>query len=173
MYLKRKFIFPALSLLILVSACGYRFAASGDLPERVQSIFIPIFKNRTSETGVEKIITDDIIYEFTRNKKDILAAGSDSSDAVLNGVVHSISVETISHIDPQTSSERRVKVAVNLKLVASGGKVIWSRKGVNEKRAYDVESDNKHRTEQNRREAISELSKRLAEKIYNMMTDNF
>jgi len=173
MFQKRKIIFFILFLLILVSSCGYRFAGSGDFPEGTQSIFIPILENRTSETGLEKLITDDLIYEFTRNRKDTLAGSIDDADAVFYGIIHSIGIETISRNDPNTSTERSVRLSIDMKLVVPEGRVIWRVKGITADEAYNVLPDNKYRTVQNRREAISKLSQRLAEKVYTRMTDNF
>ncbi|MBW2607303.1 MAG: hypothetical protein JRD05_06650 [Deltaproteobacteria bacterium] len=173
MFQKRKIIFSILFLLILVSGCGYRFAGTGDFPEGTESIFIPIFENRTSESRLENQVTDDLIYEFTKNRKDILAGSIDDADAVLYGIIHSISITTISRDDPNTSSERSVKLSVDMKLVVPEDRVIWRTKGITADEAYDVVPGDKHRTVQNRREAISKVSQRLAEKIFARMTDNF
>lgn len=173
MFQKRKIIFFILFLLILFSGCGYRFSGTGDFPGGTKSIFIPILENRTSESRLEKVITDDLIYEFTKNRKDILTGSIDDADAVLYGIIHSISITTISRDDPNTSSERSVKLSVDMKLVVSEGRVIWRVKGITADEAYNVVPGDKYRTVQNRREAISNLSQRLAEKIYTSMTDNF
>jgi len=170
---KTKIIFFILFLLILVSGCGYRFAGTGDFPGGAKSIFIPILENRTSESRLEKSVTDDLIYEFTKNRKDMLAGSIGDADAVLYGIIHSISIETISRDNPSTSSERSVKLSADMKLVAPEGRVIWRVQGITANEAYNVVPDDKHRTVQNRREAISKLSQRLAEKIYTRMTDNF
>ncbi len=173
MFQKRKTIFFVLFLLILVSGCGYRFSGTGDFPEGTKSIFIPILENRTSESRLENQVTDDLIYEFTKNRKDILAGSTGDAEAVLYGIIHSISTTTISRDDPNTSSERSVKLSVDMKLVVPEGRVIWRAKGITADEAYNVEPDNKYRTLQNRQEAISEVSQRLAEKIFARMTDNF
>ena len=173
MFQIRKIIFPVLFLLILVSGCGYRFSGTGDFPEGTKSIFIPILENRTSEGRLENLITDDLIYEFTRNRKDMLAGSINDADAVLYGIIHSISITTISRDDPNTSSERSVKLSVDMKLVVPEGRIIWRAKEITANEAYNVVPNDKHRTVQNRREAISKLSQRLAEKIYTRMTDNF
>lgn len=172
MFQKRKIVLLIL-LLILVSNCGYRFTGSGDFPEGTQRIFIPIFENRTSESGLEKLITNDLIYEFTRNRKDILAGSADNADAVLYGIIHSIGIETISRNDPNTSAERSIRLSVDMKLVVPEGRVIWQVKGINSNEAYNVLPENKYKTVQNRREAIAKLSQRLAEKVFARMTDNF
>jgi len=156
---------------MFLSACGYRFAGSGSFPAGIRSVCIPVLENRTSETGAENIFTNDLIYEVTRAKKVILTS-RDKADALLSGVIKSMSIETISHTGTYSSLERRVKVTVDLKLTGADGRVIWSAKGVSANKAYDVMPD-KLATEQSRRDAISALSKRLAEKVYNRITAGF
>jgi hypothetical protein len=52
------------------------------------------------------------------------------------------------------------------------GKIIWALKGINANETYKVNAD-KTLTDQNKEAAIQILSKRLAEKIYNRLTDDF
>ena len=171
MYFKRNNIWIVFALLMFSSACGYRFAGSGSFPAGIKSVRISILENRTSETGMENIITNDLIYEVTRDKKVALTS-MDKADALLSGVIKSMSIETISRTGTHSSLERRVTVTVDLKLTGPDGRVIWSARGVSANEAYDVMSD-KLATEQNRRDAISVLSKRLAEKVYNRITADF
>jgi hypothetical protein len=157
MFFKGKIIwivFAILCFLAFLSACGYRFAGGGTFPSGINSVCVTILENRTSEIGVENTFTNDLIYEFTRNGK---IASIDKADALLSGVVKSMSIETISRSGSHTSND---------------GRIIWSAKGVSGNEAYDVASD-KLSTEQNRRSAISTLSERLAEKVYNRLTDDF
>ena len=172
MFFKGKIIwivFAILWFLAFLSACGYRFAGGGTLPSGIKSVCVTILENRTSEIGVENTFTNDLIYEFTRNGK---FASIDKADALLSGVVKSMSIETISHSGAHTSIERRVTITLDLKLTDKGGRIIWSAKGVSGNEAYDVAPD-KLSTEQNRRSAISTLSERLAEKVYNSLTEDF
>ncbi len=159
-------------LLVLFSSCGYHFTGGGDFPGGVKSVFIDFFKNKTSETGIENIITNDLIYEVTRMKKVSLVS-ENNADAILSGIVTSMSINTIAHQGTQSSLERRVAITVDLQLKDRDGKGLWSRKAISENEEYDVVASDKHATEKNRREAIKNLSKRLAEKIYTSITDRF
>ena len=162
-------IFAILWFLAFLSACGYRFAGGGTLPSGIKSVCVTILENRTSEIGVENTFTNDLIYEFTRNGR---IASIDKADALLSGVVKSMSIETISRSGAHTSIERRVTITLDLKLTDNDGRIIWSAKGISGNEAYVVASD-KLSTEQNRRNAISTLSERLAEKVYNSLTEDF
>ena len=171
MSVKKRYAWVIILLGSLLSACGYQFTGGGNLPSGITSISIEMFKNRTAETGVETIITNDLIYEFTRHEQ-VVVTGSDKADAILTGVIQSISERTISRTGKYTSNERRVEAKVDLKLTGRSGRVIWSSKSVSENEAYKVMSD-KQSTERNKRDAIKKLSKRLSENIFNNLTADF
>ncbi len=141
------------------------------MPEGIKSLFIKILENRTSETGAENIFTNDLIYEVTSHGNVVLA-GESSADGILSGIIKSMRIDAISHRDTYSSLERRVIISIDLKLTDRTGRAIWSAKDISENEDYIVSSD-KQTTERHRREAIIILSKRLAEKVYNRLTDNF
>jgi len=167
--IRYKWITNIFILGMLLSACGYRFAGSGNFPAGIQKVFITILTNRTAETGIANTITNDLRYELIRYNR---ITTQDRADAVLSGEVISSRVATISHKSVHSSQERRVTVSLNLKLTDSNGKVVWSVQGISANEAYDVVSD-KQATEQNRFTAISTLSKRLAENVYHRLTQTF
>ena len=169
--IKRKMLWLILALWIVFSACGYRFAGSGSLPAGIKTISINIFENRTAETGLENTVTNDLIYEITRSRGSALIR-KDKAEANLSGVIVSTQTGAISRSSIDTSTERRVTVTLNLKLTNTSGIIIWSAKSVSQSEAYVVEND-KQGTEQNRQDAISKASKRLAETIYNRLTEDF
>ena len=170
-FYRQKFIWPVIIIALFFSACGYRFAGSGKLPGGIQTIAIDIFKNRTTETGLENTITNDLIYEFTRKGRSV-QKNSKKADAVLTGVIVSERITTISRQAQQSPLARRVEITVNLKLTGSDGGVKWSASNVSAFEDYDVSTD-RQVTDINKRKAIENLSERLAEKVYNRLTDNF
>ena len=170
-FVNKKYAWAFIWLGLLFSACGYRFAGGGSLPSGITSISVEMFENRTGETGVENIITNDLIYEFTRHEQ-VVVTGSDKADARLTGAVQSISERAISHTGEYTSNERRVELKLDFQLTDKSGGVIWSAKAVSENEAYQVMPE-KQSTERNKRVAIETLSKRLAENIFNRLTADF
>jgi outer membrane lipopolysaccharide assembly protein LptE/RlpB len=170
-FYRQKYIWPIIVILLFFSACGYRFAGSGNLPGGIQTVAIEIFENRTTETGLENIITNDLIYEFTRKGRRV-QKDSKKAEAVLTGVIGSERITTISRQAQQSALARRVTIAVSLKLTGSDGGVKWSASGISEFQDYNVTSD-KQANEISKRQAIENLSKKLAEKVYNRLTDDF
>jgi outer membrane lipopolysaccharide assembly protein LptE/RlpB len=159
--------------LVVVNACGYRFAGQGKYPSGVERIFIEVFENLTSKTGIERVVTNQVVFEFTRQRKESLASGAENADAVLKGVIRTIRSQTISRVGTEVANEREVVMTVDLKLVKQdGGEVIWAAKGIIDRQTYDV-SDNKLETDRNESLALARLSERMSERIFSRLTNDF
>lgn len=158
---------------MVVNACGYRFAGQGQFPSGVERIFIEVFENLTSKAGIERVVTNQVVFEFTRQRQQSLASDAESADAVLKGVIRTIRSQTISRVGTEVASEREVVMTVDLKLVKQdGGEVIWAAKGIIDRQTYDV-SDNKLETDRNESLALARLSERMSERIFSRLTNDF
>lgn len=159
--------------LFILTACGYRFAGSGGFPEGVKYIFIEVLQNRTSKSGVERIVTNQLIFEFSRQRESSLVSNLQKADAVLKGTINSIRTQTISRVDTELASEREVIMTIDLRLIKrDDGTVIWAASGLSDREAYDVNSA-KVETDRNEDMAIGRLSERISERIFNRLTDDF
>jgi outer membrane lipopolysaccharide assembly protein LptE/RlpB len=159
-------------LLLVILACGYRFSGSGAYPQDVQLIFVEVFENQTSKTGVERIVTNQIISEFTRQRESSLTSHPEEADAILKGVIHKVSTRTISYVGYEIANQREVTVTIDMKLSKKNGDIIWSAKGLSDVQAFDV-SDSKIQNDRNEDEAIARISERLSERVFNRLTDSF
>ncbi|CAB1057852.1 hypothetical protein D1BOALGB6SA_2607 [Olavius sp. associated proteobacterium Delta 1] len=156
-----------------VSACGYRFAGQGQFPEGVEQIFIEVFDNRTSKTGIERVVTNQVVFEFTRQREQSLANSAQNADAVLKGVISKIRTQTISRVGTEVASEREVIMTVDIRLIKQeGGEVIWAAKGITDRQTYDV-TDSKLETDRNESLALARLSERMSERIFGRLTNDF
>jgi len=164
---KAWFFYPV--LLMMIWGCGYRFSGGGDFPFNVKSLFVPVFENRSSETGIETMITNDFLNELTRSS-NVSSVEKEMADAVLWGVITSVSTQTIARSGRQTSLERNVRMVLSLKLTDRQGKVLWATQGFSDDESYEVLRD-KFTTEKNKRAAIKRLSRRMAEMIQYQLTD--
>jgi hypothetical protein len=171
LFYHQKYIWAVIIIPLFFWACGYRFAGSGNLPGGIQTVAIEMFENRTPVTGLENTVTNDLIFEFTRKGRPV-QKNSKEADAVLTGVIVSERIMTISRQAQQSPLARRVTITVNLKLTGSDGEVKWSVPNVTEFEEYNV-ATGKETTEANKRQAIKNLSKKLAEKVFNRLTDDF
>ena len=160
-----------IGLLPVLWNCSYRFSGTGSLPSDITRIYVSVIENKTSDSGIEKYITDDLINEFILRRKDVLSRQEDA-EGILSGSIEYIRDTPIAHSSQSKSTQRRVVLGIVLKLVDQKGKKMWAVNGINANEAYNVTED-KTLTEQNKKAAIQVLSKRLAEKIYNRLTDDF
>ncbi|MBW2406509.1 MAG: hypothetical protein JRF17_04010 [Deltaproteobacteria bacterium] len=141
------------------------------MPKGIQTVAIEILENRTPEIGLENIITNDLIYEFTRKGRSV-QKHSKEADAILTGVIESERITTISRQAQQSPLARRVEITVNLKLTGADGKIKWSASGVSAFEDYNVSAD-RQANEVSKRRAIETLSRKLAERVHNRLTDDF
>jgi len=163
----------AIVLSVALTACGYHFKGAGlKAPEGVHTIAITMLENRTSESGIERVFTNDLIYEFTRSKV-LRVEDKSMADSVLSGTIKSMGVQTISHTASYESDERRVTIGLSLTLKSRDGKVLWSDAALSDKEEYKVFPDDKFATDRNRREAIEVIAERLAEKAHDRILTGF
>lgn len=151
-----------------ISGCGYHFS-SGKPPEGIRHIAVLQLENRSGEIGAESIISNDLIYELSRNG---ILSDAGKADAFLSGVIRYAGIETISRRNINSSLQRRIRFTVDLTMKSRSDRIIWSKNNIQASETYDVMSDISA-TEWNKRNAISILSKRLAETAYQRLTDDF
>lgn len=160
-------------VVILLAGCGYQFAGRGNLPADVSRVFIIMLENRTAETGVESTFTNDLIDEFTTNRKDLLVRQRSSADGILTGTIVSLNVENISRVTVSTAVERIITGTLNLRLESADGRILWSSGNIVERQTYAVVEGNKTATDLNKSEAIAAVSKKLAELAFDRLTNDF
>ena len=171
---KHRSIYPVILLSFLAAACGYRFAGQGTLPKGIERIYIQVFDNRTNQTGIERIVTNQVVFEFTRQRDTILTNSPQEAQAVLKGVVKSIRTATISRVNTEIASERELIMTLNVKLVKQGGEVVWAANGLSERATYDVSPGaDMLATNLNKNRAIARVARRLSERIFSQLTDDF
>ncbi len=163
-----------LCLSLLVCGCGYHFqGARTGLPADIHSIAIPMFANRTLQTGVEAEVTRALTARFT-SAAQLAVTDRASADALLSGMVKSIENYPIgiSGGTIQSATQYRFTIVVEMTLMQpSTGKVLWKGQ-LSEYRIYNVDPS-LAATENNKQEAIRQISTLLAESIYSVMLDKF
>ena len=172
----RRRIFLPVAILTALStlwACGYRFAATGHLPAGVSRVFIEIFENRTAETGVERLFTNDLIGEFTRMNASLLATDRKAADGILTGTIVRLSVGDLTRSSVSTTVAREVTGRIRLQLMSVDGNMLWSSGDMIERQSFAVVADDQSATDQNKITAISTLSTKLAEHAFSRLTAEF
>jgi hypothetical protein len=135
-------------------------------------VAIPIFANRTDQTGIETEVTRALVEKFISTKR--LSVGPrDSADSLLTGTVKSFSTFPVA-VTSSTQLTTEYRATVTLEYNFQGrkdGKVLF-REEISEWRNYPVLSD-LNATEQNKREAIRRISVLLAERVHEQILGGF
>lgn len=174
--LNKSYIYKLVILFLLLSGaagtgCGYKFSGGGTLPAGTGTVCIKLFNNRSSEQMFENTLANDLIYEFTRNgQKTVSEEGA--ADSVLSGEIKSVTSETVTHTDELTSVESRVTVVLKVQLI-SGGNILWENNNITDSEVYTLDTDDNSQDSAAKKEALGELSERVAAKVYSGMTENF
>ncbi len=168
---KRVITMLLLAGLVLVGGCGYKFTGGGELPKGVQTIYLDLFENRSREVDLETQLANDLTNEFILKRKKALVA-ENKAEAILTGTIVSVSSSTISQTKKGASVEQTVRMVVDVELHNRQGKMIWSRKKITDDEEYFI-GGNRSETDINHQEALAELTERMAEQIYNMLTEDF
>jgi outer membrane lipopolysaccharide assembly protein LptE/RlpB len=103
----------ALALVVMLAAgCGY--SLRGNLPDHIKSVAVPLFRNRTSEPGVENFLTAAVVEAFSTNGR-LRVARPEQADSVLDGEVIGYQVQSIAY-DPRANVQQyRLTVTLNLR----------------------------------------------------------
>lgn len=172
LYRQSIMIWLGLAMVLLLAACGYRFAGSGEPPRGVNKIFIKLLENKTIETGIEVLITDELKNEYIRKFQGTLSKRA-AAEAVLSGVVTRVRTWTVSRQSVLSPLERRISMTIDLVLNDSDQTTFWSAKGISASETYSVVSGDAQATRQNKQVALETLARLIAETSFNRLLDDF
>lgn len=131
----------ALLLLLLalpVGGCGY--TVRGTLPAHINTISVPIFRNRTQEPAIESLITRAVVEAFSTNGR-LRVVGSGQADAVLDGEITDYRIGSIAFDRDENVRLYRLVVTVNLRLRdMRRNTVLFQQDGVREQADFRVQN---------------------------------
>jgi outer membrane lipopolysaccharide assembly protein LptE/RlpB len=159
-------------LFLLLQACGYHFAGGGSLPADIQRLYIPTLENRSAETGIETTVTNALAEEAGRLRIAV-AASADTADGVIKGEIARIATTTVSRSGETTAAERRVEIQVRLRLEDAAARTVKRIDALSADRVYDVIDGDEAATEANRKVALEEAAREMAELVYQRLTEDF
>jgi hypothetical protein len=87
-------------------------------------------------------------------------------------VIRSVELQTISTRGRDVAGERQVTMRIDVQLVTADGKVKWAAKNLSDNEAYPVTND-KFLNDERQRGALTAVSARIAERVYDRLIDNF
>ncbi|MDY7038377.1 MAG: LPS assembly lipoprotein LptE [Thermodesulfobacteriota bacterium] len=170
--------------LFLTMGCGYHLRANGEpVGIKIESLSIQLMTSTASHIGFEADFTRVIREEFISHAKVPLVS-REKAQAVLTGLIYDIKMDPLTYdIERQTvreyttfyeiTSGRRLRIKLDIKLTdRNSGRIIWHEKSMEEKASFDVEVD-PLATRYNQREALKEIARRLAKRVYLKTMERF
>jgi hypothetical protein len=133
-----------LGVMLLVSACGYHFGASGtNLPASAQTIYVERFENRTRNTGLNDEFMVYLKDEIASRKRLTMVDSASEADLELSGIVtQSLSIPNgfNSVLEPTQYGETLVVRAWLHD--RRNGKLLWSTNSMSDTENYGTVSQN-------------------------------
>src|SRR5207249_95402 len=111
---RRRGVPGVLVLLVLVLGGGCGYSLRGNLPGHIKTVSVPVFKNRTSEPGVENFLTSAVVEAFSTNGR-LKVVGTGQADSLLEGEVTGYQVQSIAFDPRATVQQYRLVVTLNLR----------------------------------------------------------
>lgn len=164
-----------LALIVVVvgfAGCGYHRVGSGDnVPDGVNSIAVPVFRNDSYEAGIEVLLTDAFKEQIVRSGF-VRLTNVKNADAVVIGTIRKYSVKAISFSTGDFASEYRVTLSMRMKLVAKNGDLLWEDPGVSRIEEYRVSADI-FASESARKRASDKIAIKMMADVHDRIFDGF
>lgn len=149
--------------LAVAGACGY--STRGNLPDHIQTVAVPILKNRTQAPGLEASITAGIVNAFSTSGR-LRVVPVEQADSILEGEIVSYSLGAISFDANVNATEYRLTVVLNVQFRdVRKNAVLWSATGLWQNSDFSVQgqvSETLSRADAGARVAGLEIGRRVA-----------
>jgi outer membrane lipopolysaccharide assembly protein LptE/RlpB len=160
------------AMLVLAATGGCGYSLQGNLPDHLKTVSVPVFKNRTTESGAETTITAAVINAFTSNGR-LKVVSLDNADSVLDGEVTGYQVQSLTYDSRLNLRSYRLTVTMNVRFRdLRRTELLWQENGLVENVSFDVAgqvSDTISREEG----AVKQAALEIGRKIVNRAVDRF
>ncbi len=169
---------PRLSLIFLIllallfNGCGYHLVGTGSsLPSHLKTLSIPVFSNSSSEPGIHRELTSNIINSFiTDGRVKVVHKGN--SDMVLKGNLYYYSLKPVSFSSGDFVSDYIVELGVEVEVIDKLNDKPYLKNKFKTKWDYKATSDIID-TELARLTALEEAYKELGNRLVSLLIDQF
>ena len=172
----------ALYATCLLGGCGYHLSGTADSPSMIagKTIAIPMWRSKIFRPFLESILTGSLVDEFALRSGGLVTR-EEAADLVLTGTIVSYTTVAVSYTAADQVREYRATMTIDAVLTEKRSqKVLW--KGImSSSQDYpanpvgiDIKQQNRIALQQNNEEtAVREISRKLAEQLYQKLTENF
>jgi len=158
---------PLLLSVFLLFGCGvYSFKGQGI--SGIKSIAVESFDNNTTEFGIREAVTDAIVSKLLSDRT-LAVTSPRGADAILSGVINSISDRALTFSSDESVSEYEVTISISFKLAKPGGsEPIWEGEitGVG---AYPYKTG----SPEERKEGITKALDKIVQDLINRLTSDW
>jgi hypothetical protein len=150
----KNFIAVIIGLAFLGSSCGiYTFSPSA--LGGIKSIAIPTFENRTTEYGLDDLLTQGVSQAFVSNNT-LKVVPEAQADVIMKGAIISYSQEPYTYTTAENVQEYRCTIGLDIKVgYANSDKVLWEDSNLSDYGIYSI-TDGETQTDGDDR-AVSKL----------------
>lgn len=165
----------AVSLLLVLTSCGYKFAATDTaLPKTIHTVSIPAFNNLSTRYKLTDQLPEAISREFLTRTRYRVVSDSNTADAVLRGTVINYSLyPTI--FDPANGRAAFAEIHVTLSVTLTEratGKVLFNRPNFDVRETYQISPDATKYFEESD-PALKRAGQQVARSIVSAVLENF
>ncbi len=176
---------------VLTGGCAYRLSSPDrGLPGGYHQVFIPVFKNRTQETGIEVAFTNALIKEFERAKIGRVVEAS-QAEVIVEGVIDSVTytksddigADSVSDLPLGTVLSTKYQILINaqISLRRNSDKAILWQGSFRGERSYNapqvktagVNTVNPLYNLSARRQNIEQKATEMMSEAHDRITENF
>ena len=168
----------ALAASLFLNGCGYHLAGGGGTASLIagKTVAIPMWRNGSYRPNLEAVLTGSLINEFALRSGGLVVA-EEAAELTLTGTILSYVTTAVSYTAADQIREYRATMTVDAVLAERRSqKVLWKGKLVaSQDYPTTVNSVPQHiALQQNSEEAaLREISRKLAQLLYQKVTENF
>jgi TolB-like protein len=120
--------------------CGYRLVGQGSvLPDRIRTLIVAPFENRTQRPQIEQLVTEQVAVEFAKRGKYSVVSNRAEADAIVEGAITEYHTVPVRFTDDLVADrvEAIVRVQATVRDLASDA-ILWSQGGFIFKEQYEI-----------------------------------
>lgn len=157
----------------LLFGCGYGFAPKGEyIDKRIKNVYVEPFVNKTAQAEVENYLRTAFIDQLIQNSRFRTVSSIEQADAVIGGNVLNLHTETLSYRNNILAAEERMTVTLEASFrEKENGRIIWSSRNITKTADYKLQNNIDPLSA--RKQALSKLTRDMAENAFNLMMADF
>jgi outer membrane lipopolysaccharide assembly protein LptE/RlpB len=169
----------ALAVSCFLGGCGYRLTSEAQTPSLTagKTIAIPMWRSKSYRPNLEAILTGSLIDEFALRSGGMVVA-EDAAELLLIGTIVDFATVPVSYTAADQVREYRATMTVNATLTEKRSqKVLW-KGALSASQDYQAINDptlqNRIALQQSSEEAaLREICRKIAQQLFQKMSDNF